>query len=218
MPDEPPSDPGLPRDELADHPDRRRWNGRYAGPAPSFEPHELAGAANALTPPGGPVLELACGPSGSALAWAAAGRLVTAVDVSDVALRFLRAEADRRGVLGLIDIVHADLAAWRPAPGEYALVVCVGYWDREAFAAAAAAVADGGVLAWQALTAAARSARPSLPAAWCLGPGEPGVLLPPGFTVVQQADLPAAAQRPAGTWRRLLARRASPETRRAGPA
>lgn len=195
------------QNDLADHPDRRRWNARYDGQAPSFEPHELTAAARELTPPAGPVLELACGPSGSALAAAAAGRHVTAVDVSDVALRLLRAEADRRGVLGLIDIVHADLETWRPAAAQYALVLCAGYWDREVFAAAAAAVADGGVLAWQALTAAARSARPGLPAAWCLGPGEPGVLLPAGFTVVRQADLPGAGQSAAGTWRRLLARR-----------
>jgi SAM-dependent methyltransferase len=190
------------RDELAGHPDRRRWNSRYAGPRPAFEPHDLASAALRNDLPDGPVLELACGPSGSALAVAAAGRHVTAVDVSDVALRLLRDEAERRGVLGLIDIVHADLQAWRPAGGPYALVLCAGYWDREVFGRAAAAVADGGVLAWQALTAAARAARPGLPAAWCLGPGEPAVLLPAGFTVVQQAD-----PRGDGTWRRLLARR-----------
>ena len=195
------------RDPLADHPDRRRWNARYDGQAQSFEPHDLAAAAAALTPPDGPVLELACGPSGSALAAAAAGRHVTAVDVSDVALRLLRAEAGGRGLLGRIDIVHADLVTWRPAAAQYALVLCAGYWDREVFGAAAAAVAGGGVLAWQALTAAARTARPGLPAAWCLGPGEPAVLLPAGFTVVQQADLPGASPGAAGTWRRLLARR-----------
>jgi SAM-dependent methyltransferase len=197
-------------DELADHPDRRRWNARYAGRAPSFEPHALAAAARELAPPGGAVLELACGPSGSALAAAAAGRHVTAVDVSDVALRLLRDEAQRRGVLGLIDIVHADLEAWRPAGAPYALVLCAGYWDRQVFGRAAAAVADGGVLAWQAQTAAARTVRPGLPAAWCLGPGEPAVLLPAGFTVVQQADLPetgSAGSGEAATWRRMLARR-----------
>jgi SAM-dependent methyltransferase len=190
-------------DELADHLDRRRWNARYAGQAPSFDPHGLLAAAAELAPPGGAVLELACGPSGTALAAAAAGRHVTAVDVSDVALGLLHDEAQRRGVLGLIDIVHADLLAWRPAGARYALVLCAGYWDRQVFGRAAAAVAGGGgVLAWQALTAAARTARPGLPAAWCLGPGEPAVLLPAGFTVVQQAD-PASD----GTWRRLLARR-----------
>ncbi|HEY3981511.1 MAG TPA: class I SAM-dependent methyltransferase [Streptosporangiaceae bacterium] len=193
------------RDDLAGHPDRQRWNARYAGREPSFEPHALAVAAAELAPPLGAVLELACGPSGSALAAAAAGRYVTAVDVSDVALRLLRDEAERRGLLGLIDIVHADLEAWRPAGAPYALVLCAGYWDRQVFGRAAAAVADGGVLAWQALTATAAAARPGLPAAWCLRPGEPAVLLPAGFTVVAQADLPAPG--PAGTWRRLLARR-----------
>jgi len=133
------------RDELAGHPDRLRWNSRYAERHPAFEPHDLALTALCSDLPDGPVLELACGPSGSALAAAAAGRHVTAVDVSDVALGLLRDEAQRRGVLGLIDIVHADLPAWRPAGAPYALVLCAGYWDREVFGRAAAAVADGGV-------------------------------------------------------------------------
>ena len=127
------------RDPLADHPDRRRWNARYDGQAQSFEPHDLAAAAAALTPPDGPVLELACGPSGSALAAAAAGRHVTAVDVSDVALRLLRAEAGRRGLLGRIDIVHADLVTWRPAAAQYALV------QSEARVEAAKKVFSGGL-------------------------------------------------------------------------
>jgi SAM-dependent methyltransferase len=244
------------RDDLAEHPDRRRWNARYDGRPPSFEAHELAVACGLIPPagpvpagpvpagpvpagpvPAGPVLELACGPSGSALAAAAAGRQVTAVDVSDVALRLLRAEAERRGLGHLIETVHADLETWRPAAGTYALVLCTGYWDREAFGRAAAAVAPGGVadggvaahsvaansvaansvaansvaaggvLAWQALTAAARVARPGLPAAWCLGPGEPAVLLPDGFTVIEQADVPPETAGTAAIWRRLLARR-----------
>jgi SAM-dependent methyltransferase len=224
------------RDNLAEHPDRQRWNARYDGRAPTFEAHELAVACGLIPPagpipdgpipdgpvligplPAGPILELACGPSGSALAAAAAGRQVTAVDVSDVALGLLRAEAERRGLGHLIEIVHADLETWRPPAGAYALVLCTGYWDREAFGRAAAAVAPGavaaggapagGVLAWQALTAAARVARPGLPAAWCLGPGEPAVLLPDGFTVIEQADVPPETAGAAGIWRRLLARR-----------
>jgi SAM-dependent methyltransferase len=201
------------RDELADHPDRLRWNARYDGrAAPSFGPHDLAVAALHGPLPDGPlldgrVLDLACGLSGSALAAAAAGRRVTAVDISDVALRRLRAEAGRRGLLDRIELVHADLARWRPAGAPYALVLCAGYWDRAVFGWAAAALAAGGVLGWQALTQAARVARPGLPADWCLGPGEPATLLPPGFTVLSQADVPDAGA--PGTWRRLLARRGS---------
>jgi len=191
--------------ELAGHPDRLRWNARYEdGFGGSFAPHPLAAAALSLDLPDGPVLELASGPSGSALLAAAAGRRVTAVDVSEVALRLLAGEAQRRGIGDLITLVHADLAAWRPRPGRFALVLCSGYWDRAVFAAAADAVAAGGLLGWEALTAAARRTRPGLCAGWCLDPGEPASLLPAGFTVLAQQD-PSDDQR--GTRRMLLARR-----------
>jgi SAM-dependent methyltransferase len=192
---------GTVEDGLAGHPDRERWNARYAGrPGDAFQPHALAALALAAGLPGGPVADLACGPSGSALLAAAAGRPVTAVDVSDVALGRLAAEARRRGLAGLISPVHADLAGWRPPGACFALVLCTGFWDQAVFAVAAGAVAPGGLLAWEAFTSAARQSRPGLPAAWCLGGGEPATLLPPGFTVLSQEDVP-------GERRRLLARR-----------
>jgi SAM-dependent methyltransferase len=193
--------------ELAEHPDRQRWNARYAGFEASFEPHPLATAALSLRLPDGPVADLACGPSGSALLAAAAGRRVTAVDISEVALDLLAARARRRGLAGLITLVHADLGEWRPAPGGYALVLGTGYWDRTVFATAAAAVAAGGALGWEAFTAAARTVRPSLPAEWCLQPGEPASLLPAGFTVLSQDELPDSEH---GDRRRLLALRHVP--------
>jgi SAM-dependent methyltransferase len=186
--------------ELAGHPDQVRWDARYAQSAPSFRPHPVAEQALTLDLPGGPVAELACGPSGSALLAAAEGRPVTAVDVSGVALDLLGQEARRRGLDGLITLVHADLAAWRPDPAGYALVLCTGFWDPAVFAVAAGAVAPGGAVGWEAFTVAARQARPTLNAAWCLGPGEPAALLPDGFSVTGQQDVP-------GDRRRLLARR-----------
>jgi SAM-dependent methyltransferase len=190
-------------DPLA-HPDRVRWNARYAaGDVPSFAPHPLAVTALALDLPAGPVLELACGPSGSALAAAAAGRRVTAVDVSDVALQLLADEAGRRGLGGLIAPVQGDLAVWRPAPASYALVLCTGYWDRAVFMAATQATLSGGVLGWQAFTEAARLDRPQLPLDWCLRPGEPASLLTPDYDVL--VDKPTDRER--GRMRQLLARR-----------
>jgi len=168
------------------HPDRLRWNARYAGGfTPSFAPHPLAVRALALDLPPGPVADLACGPSGSALLAAANGRPVTAV-------------------VTLITPVHADLTAWRPRPRSYALVLCTGFWDRDVFAAAAGAVAHGGMLGWEAFTMAALRTRPGLCPGWCLGDGEPASLLPAGFAVLDQHDLP---DRDSGTRRQLLARR-----------
>jgi SAM-dependent methyltransferase len=154
--------------------------------------------------PDGGVLDLASGPSGSALFAAAAGRRVTAVDISDSALGLLAAEAARRGLLGEISLVQTDLTAWRPPPASYAVVLCTGYWDRDLFPAAANAVAEAGLLGWEAFTTDARRARPHLPAAWCLDTGEPASLLPAPFEILGQHDLPDDQ---AGTKRRLLARR-----------
>ena len=97
------------------HPDQLRWNARYAtGFVPSFTPHPLAVRALATDLPDGPVADLACGPSGSALLAAAHGRPVTAVDISELALGLLGDEARRRGLDHLVTLIHADLAAWRP--------------------------------------------------------------------------------------------------------
>jgi SAM-dependent methyltransferase len=190
---------------LDSHPDRIRWNARYAGGfTPSFTPHPLAARALALDLPDGPVADLACGPSGSALLAAASGRQVTAVDVSEIALAMLGERARGQGLDALITLVHADLAAWHPRPRSHALVLCTGFWARDVFTAAAEAVAAGGLLGWEAFTLAALRARPRLPLDWCLGPGEPASLLPAGFAVLDQHDLPEHAE---GDRRQMLARR-----------
>jgi SAM-dependent methyltransferase len=184
-----------------DHPDRIKWNAKYAsGFVPSFRPNPLAARALALVLPDGPVADLACGPSGAALLAAEQGRRVTAVDVSEVALGLLGAEARRRGLDDLITLVHADLSGWSPEPRSHALVLCLGFWDSEVFAGAVRVVAPGGLLAWQAYTAEARRSHPSLRPEWCLGPGEPATRLPQDFTLLDQSDTPANR-------RQMLARR-----------
>jgi SAM-dependent methyltransferase len=190
---------------LAGHPDRLRWNGRYgAGYTASFVPHPLAVEALSMGLPDGPVADLACGPSGSALLAARGGREVTAVDISEIALRLLDGEARRRGLGGLIMVRHADLARLHLPPRHHALVLCTGFWDRGVFTGAAESVAPGGLLAWEAFTAEALRVRPGLCADWCLAPGEPASLLPAGFEVVRTLDLPENER---GTKRRLVARR-----------
>jgi cyclopropane fatty-acyl-phospholipid synthase-like methyltransferase len=165
------------------HPDRLRWNSRYAG-SPSLITRGLAERALSLPLPEGPVLDLACGVSASTLLAAEMGRRVTAVDVSDVALNLLAAEVNRRGLDELVTVVWADLANWRP-PSTYAAVLCMGYWDRALFTTAVDAVRPGGAVAWEAFTMNARQDRPHLPPEWCLNPGEPASLLPSTFTVLE---------------------------------
>ena len=186
-----------PAEELAGHPDRLRWNARYAqGPGASFTPHPLGAAALSGSPPAGPVADLACGPSGAALLAAAAGRRVTAVDISDVALGLLGEESRRRGVRNQITLMQADLRDWHPAAASYALVLYTGYWDRAVFATAVTAVAPGGLLAWEAFTADAQRARPGLCPQWCLADGEQVSLLGAGFEVLDVRDLADGGQGP----------------------
>lgn len=185
--------------ELTGHPDRLWWNEKYAESSGPSQAHPLAERALSLGMPDGGVLDLASGPSGSALLAAWTGRRVTAVDISEIALARLGAEARRRGLGPLVTLVQADLGAWRPGPDRYALVLCTGFWDRAVFGRAVEAVLPGGLLAWEAFTEAARRDRPRLPAAWCLRPGEPASLLPDGYTVLDQYD--------DGGKRRFLARR-----------
>lgn len=187
-------------------PDRDKWNARWAETTPRFTPHPLLDALLALAPsPDGEILELAAGPSGTALALAARGRAVTAVDVSNVALAQLAGEAARRGLGDRVRVLPADLDAWSPPAGAYALVYAIHFWDPRTFAAAAAAVAPGGVLAWETFTLDERRYRPSCSAAFCLAPGAPASLLPAGFTVVDERDLDDGAH----ATRRLVARRAA---------
>lgn len=149
----------------------------------------------------GPVLDLAAGPSGSALFAARAGRSVLAVDASDVALELLAGEVARRGLIDLVSLVHADLGVWRPEAEAYALVLCTSYWDKALFPAAAEAVVPGGLLAWEAYTIAALRSKRGFVRGWCLAPGEPECLLPAGWRVLSQAN---SAD---GSRRRLLAQR-----------
>ena len=178
---------------LDDHPDRLKWNARYWAPK-RLAPREscpLYERAAGLGYPEGPVLELACGMSAQALALAGDGREVLAVDISNVALDRLRTAAAERGLGSRLTCVEADLVAWHPpADRQFALVICVMYWEEAVFDYARTAVADGGLLAWQAFTLDHLRYRPSQNQDWCLKEGEPASRLPADrFTVLHEEDV-----------------------------
>ncbi len=195
---------------LEDHPDRLKWNARYRAPK-RLEPREscpLYERAASLGYPDGPVLELACGLSAQALALAASGRDVLAVDISDVALDRLRAEAAERGLASRLTCVEADLNAWRPPNDrKYALVICVMYWEEAVFDCAWTAVAEGGLLAWQGFTLEHLRYRPSQNPDWCFKESEPASRLPAGcFAVLHEEDVDEGHR----VIRRMVARRNKP--------
>jgi SAM-dependent methyltransferase len=176
---------------LREHPDRRRWNARYRDARPpEFEPHPLVAEAARVGFPAGPVLELACGRSGSALALAASGRDVLAVDVSDLALSQLVAEAERRGLAEKITAVVRDVPSYRPGRERFALVLATHYWDEDAFESGCAAVIDGGLIGWEALVRRP-GAEPGSTRPWEIEPEDLSARLPPGFEVLDERTMRA---------------------------
>jgi hypothetical protein len=174
---------------LIDHPDRLRWNERYQSrSARLFQARELGTRALACGVPSGRVVELAGGLSGTALMLAGQGRDVSVLDVSDAALGMLREEAARLGLLERLELVHMDLAGWRPAPRSVAMVIATMYWDSDVFRTACDAVAAGGLLAWEALSgpgeAASERGRERHASDWWLRDGEPESHLDPGMRVL----------------------------------
>jgi tellurite methyltransferase len=123
--------------------DRKKWNARYAEGAYVARTHASAYLMQWLPElPRGCALDLACGAGRNALALAAAGYTVDAVDISGVALTRARAESAARG----LDVhwIEADLEHFDPLPARYALIVCVRYVNLELFARLPAALAPGG--------------------------------------------------------------------------
>ncbi|MDG4666388.1 class I SAM-dependent methyltransferase [Mycobacterium sp. 236(2023)] len=119
----------------------RIWSGRVN--------RWLAEVAEPLAP--GRALDLGCGEGGDSLWLAEQGWQVTGVDISDTALGRARDEAGKRGLADRVTLLQIDLSEAFP-DGTFDLVSAqflqsLVHLDRERiFAAAASAVAPGGLL------------------------------------------------------------------------
>jgi hypothetical protein len=131
-----------------------------------------------------------------------AGRHVVAVDISDVGLSQLSAEAERRGVAAGIECILADTASYEPGEERFALVLTTYFWDAVAFFRACAAVLPGGLLGWEALASEPGAERSDLP--FRIPHGELSARLPERFTVLEEQLVVSAAKHST----RLLARAA----------
>ncbi|MDI3298661.1 MAG: class I SAM-dependent methyltransferase [Bacillota bacterium] len=166
--------------------DRLRWNRLYAeGRGPRQEPDpflvasrpwllpafaRLSGGAGGERRPR--ALDLASGPGGNSLWLAEQGWRVEALDISDVALERLRAEAARRGLGDRIAVRQADLREWtlpEEEEGAYDLALLTWYLERRLLGEIRRAVRPGGFALVRTFL---RGTRRSLPPAWVLEPGE----------------------------------------------
>lgn len=188
---------------------RARWDARYArGEAThGFAPSPWLLEALVGTTPGR-ALDVACGAGRHALALAARGWDVVAVDGSAVGLDLMREEATRRGLGARLDARCADLEAeppgFVPEPDGYELVADFYYLHRPLLPALRAAVRPGGLL-----VAAIHTHDPGRPDPhpFLLAPGELGGLVRGwGWEVVRE-DTVTDEDGHAHPTTRLMARR-----------
>ena len=143
-------------------------------------------------PPGGPVLDLACGSGRHSRYLAGLGYRVLAVDRDERALEVLRGVAR-------VETLVADLesAAW-PLPGRtFGGVVVANYLHRPLFADIVAALAPGGALIYETFAAGnERFGKPSNPA-FLLRPGELLGVAQGVLRVVAYEDVQVEEPRPA---------------------
>jgi SAM-dependent methyltransferase len=140
---------------VVDDPRRRSWEERWARGKPPSPPSAfvadvldaLARADSGGTTAPRRALDVACGAGRHALAAAAHGYQVTAVDYARPALAALRADAAERGLaIGAIHPLAADVETWPIPRARFDLVMVVDFLWRPLFPALRAAVAPGGVL------------------------------------------------------------------------
>jgi SAM-dependent methyltransferase len=122
--------------------DAERWDARHAAvdPVGALPPSALRGR-EALLPPGGTALDVACGRGAVARWLAERGFVVDAVDVSEVGLAALA------GVDGVRCVLH-DLDRGLPpsAAGPYAVIVCQRFRAPALYPAFREHLAPGGLL------------------------------------------------------------------------
>jgi SAM-dependent methyltransferase len=117
-----------------------------SGPAPGFveRPSYWFTWHASWIRPGARVLDLACGRGRHALAAAALGARVVAVDRDRAKLAAARAEAAKRGVS--VEWIEADLERAWPELGSFDVVLLFNYLDRSRMPQIVAAVGAGGIL------------------------------------------------------------------------
>ena len=137
------------------HPDQIRWNEKYAATGPAAferEPSDWLVQHEALlaAQPKGPALDVAAGNGRNAFYLARLSFMVDALDISDVAIAWLEAEARRRRLDVRPRWVNLET---EPLPKEkYQVIVNVNYLERRIFAALVAALVPGGLLLFETMT------------------------------------------------------------------
>jgi SAM-dependent methyltransferase len=128
------------------HPDASIWNARYASELHSSQksPRELVTSHLSLLPPGGLILDVACGLTPTGLYLARRGWRVIALDVAEAALRRIQPQVQQESLplsLAVMDLMNP----WLPA-GHFDVVLNFYFLSREIWRTYRKALKPGGLL------------------------------------------------------------------------
>jgi SAM-dependent methyltransferase len=152
--------------------DRERWDKKWAAAGDeSYLPHPLL-TENAGYLAGGVALDLACGRGQNAIWLAQRGFMAMGIDISAVALRVARAEAERQGLSGRARFMRADLDDLLLARTLFDVVCVFRFLDRSLFDQIRAAVRPGGLVYYCTRHLGALARHPQVTEAYLLRPGE----------------------------------------------
>ncbi len=130
--------------------DRERWNEKYSGDGVTFPEHAIPELERRIeTLPEGDALDIATGSGRNAIFLAKHGYAVTAVDISDEALKRAQRRADDQGVD--IEWIRADLTdpEFGLEADSYDLITVSFYTALDILPAIKEALAPGGVLVYE---------------------------------------------------------------------
>jgi len=159
---------------------RAKWDARYRQSDRIPSPALVLSENRHLLPRSGEALDLACGLGENALLLAEEGLLVSAWDLSPVAIERLGREAAARGLT--VSAQVRDVRTHPPAVDGFDVIVVAHFLDRVLAPAIAASLRPGGLLFYQTYTCEAVTEQGPTSPAYRLAPNEllrlfPGLLI-----------------------------------------
>ena len=128
--------------------DKEKWDLKYLKKSQLLRPRDASKNLQECIVhcKGGKALDLACGAGRNSIFLAECGFDVDALDIAEVALEALRAEATKKNLLSKINTYQVDLDTYRIKEEKYDLIVMTNFLDRTVLESAKSALKVDGIL------------------------------------------------------------------------
>ncbi|MEA2099974.1 MAG: methyltransferase domain-containing protein [Campylobacterota bacterium] len=128
--------------------DKEKWDLKYIEKSKLLRPREASRNLQkyVVHSAGGKALDLACGAGRNSIFLAECGFDVDALDIAQIALKTLNAEANKKNIHSKINTYQVDLDRYKVKKDIYDIIVMANFLDREVLESAKNALKKGGIL------------------------------------------------------------------------